>query len=174
MPGSVLRSLASLSLVAVLATGCTATRAPVDTMALSGWTPLGEGTYLCEPPACPSLRLAGYDVVSLGPAGQAIFDTNNQATREAFEDALRDQFARDAPRDGIRLRIDGPITRTMVGANESLTFALVGTDSDGGRADPGHAIIVPKDGAFHMVFAFSDTKAAARATARQFVNAISI
>lgn len=173
MPASVLRPIVGLYLAVMLVAGCTTTRAPVDTTALRGWTPLGEGIYLCEPPACPSLRLAGYEVVSLGPAGQAIFDTNNERTRKAFEDALRSQFTRSASRDGSSLRIEGPITRTMVGANESITFALTGTDRDGSD-DPGHAIIVPKDGAFHMVFAFADTRSAARATARQFVNAISL
>lgn len=173
MTAPVLRSIAALSLIALFVGGCTTARAPVDTDTLSGWRLVADGTYLCEPPACPSLRVAGYDVVSLGPAGQAVFDTNDGTTRQAFERALRNQFARGARGSDVQLRIDGPITRTMVGANEGLTFAIAGTERDGTPADPGHTIIVPKDGRFHMVFAFSDDKPAARAAARHFVNAIS-
>lgn len=153
---------------------CMAGSAPGGGAAPQGWSMRGERTYSCARPACPSLRLAGHDEVSLGPAGKELFEANDGATRRAFETAIdrtaaTGRFARNGG-----YRINGPVRRSMIGAHEVLSFAMVGANEDGAPADPGHAIIVPKNGRFHMVFAFADTTSAARAATLDLVNALSL
>lgn len=168
----VLRSTGLFGLVALFSAGCSSAGVPVATDTVSGWRPLAGGTYVCAPPACALVQRAGHDAISLGPEGQAVLGRNDDGTRRAFERALRNSSARGAAGENVQLSIDGAVTRTMVGATEGLTFAISGTHDDGARADPGHAIILPKDGRFHMVFAFADNEPAARVAARHFVNAI--
>ncbi|MBO6639523.1 MAG: hypothetical protein JJ920_17360 [Roseitalea sp.] len=174
MDASTLRSVGLFGLVALFSAGCSTASAPVAAETLSGWQPAADGTYVCQPPACALMQRAGHDAISLGPAGQNVFERNDDGTRRAFERALRDGSVRDAAGGNADLSIDGAVTRTMVGATEGLTFAIAGAQPDGGQADPGHAIIVPKDGRYHMVYAFGGSKAAARAAARHFVNAVSL
>lgn len=174
MRTTVLRSIGLFGLVALVSTGCSTASAPVATDTVSGWRALAGGTYVCAPPACALEQRAGHEAISLGPTGQTVFERNDDGTRRAFERALSNGSARGAAGGNVALRIDGAVTRTMVGATEGLTFAIAGSEEDGTSADPGHAIIVPKDGRFHMVYAFAGSKPAASAAARHFVNAISL
>lgn len=174
MHAPALRSMGFFWLASVALAGCSAADTPVATDTISGWRPLPGGTYVCAPPACALVQRAGHDAISLGPGGQAAVERNDDETRRAFERALRNGSARAAAGEDVALSIDGAVTRTMVGATEGLTFAIAGTQNDGTPADPGHAIIVPKDGRFHMVYAYSGSKTDARAAARHFVNAITL
>ena len=167
------RLFACLAIGAPLA-GCVAGPAPVERAAPGGWSALGERTYACAPPACAYPGRAGHERVSLGPAGDRLFEANDAATRRAFETALSRTLEESPLGKARRYRIEGPITRAMIGAHETLRFAVAGSGMDGAPADPGHAIVLRKSGSFHMVFAFAASQTAARAAALDFVNATTL
>lgn len=174
MTASVFGPVAGMTLIALLGAGCTTAGAPSNSAEPAGWQAMTDDTYLCGPPACASLQRGGRDTISLGIAGQSIFDRNDQSTRNALEKALMSSAAQGAAGQDIALRIDGPVQRTMVGAHESLSFAMAGTGDGGVPSDPGHAVVVPKSGTFHLMFAFAATHEAARSAAWQLVNATSL
>lgn len=167
------RLAACLAITTPLA-ACVAAPAAVDGASPRGWSALGERTYSCARPACPYPGRAGHERIALGPSGDTLFETNDEATRRAFQTAFDSAVERSRLGAGRDYRIEGPITRAMIGAHETLRFAVTGSDAGGAPAEPGHAIVLQKDGRFHMVFAFADTETAARAAALDFVNAITL